>query len=81
MPLLSSQRWDGGHAAGSGSGGVVVGEVTQQIDKPNPAMYLGKGKVEGAMSRYRGEECVANRVRRRALAISRKEHRGATGQR
>ncbi|HVT03833.1 MAG TPA: GTPase HflX [Thermoanaerobaculia bacterium] len=28
------------------AGGVVVGEVTQQIDKPNPAMYLGKGKVE-----------------------------------
>jgi len=24
----------------------VVGEVTQQIDKPNPATYLGKGKVE-----------------------------------
>ena len=28
------------------AGGVVVGEVTQQIDKPNPATYLGKGKVE-----------------------------------
>jgi GTP-binding protein HflX len=25
---------------------VVVGEVTQQIDKPNPATYLGKGKVD-----------------------------------
>ena len=24
----------------------MVGEVTQQIDKPNPATYLGKGKVE-----------------------------------
>ncbi|HKN58504.1 MAG TPA: GTPase HflX [Gemmatimonadaceae bacterium] len=28
------------------AGGVVVGEVMQQIDKPNPATYLGKGKVE-----------------------------------
>ena len=28
------------------AGGTVVGEVTQQIDKPNPATYLGKGKVE-----------------------------------
>lgn len=28
------------------AGGVVVGEVTQQIDKPNPSTYLGKGKVE-----------------------------------
>src|SRR3984893_6744848 len=28
------------------AGGLVVGEVTQQIDKPNPATYLGKGKVE-----------------------------------
>jgi GTP-binding protein HflX len=28
------------------AGGVVVGEVTQQIDKPNPATYLGKGKVD-----------------------------------
>ena len=24
----------------------MVGEVTQQIDKPNPSTYLGKGKVE-----------------------------------
>ena len=28
------------------AGGAVVGEVTQHIDKPNPATYLGKGKVE-----------------------------------
>jgi GTPase len=28
------------------AGGVVVGEVTQQIDKPNPATYLGTGKVD-----------------------------------
>jgi GTP-binding protein HflX len=28
------------------AGGLVVGEVTQQIDKPNPATYLGKGKVD-----------------------------------
>jgi len=28
------------------AGAIVVGEVTQQIDKPNPATYLGKGKVD-----------------------------------
>ncbi|HEY0476319.1 MAG TPA: hypothetical protein VGD37_02295, partial [Kofleriaceae bacterium] len=36
------------------AGGVVVGEVTQQIDKPNPATYLGKGKVEEL-----GQEIIA----------------------
>ncbi len=28
------------------AGGTVVGQLTQQIDKPNPATYLGKGKIE-----------------------------------
>jgi len=28
------------------AGGRVVGEVTQQIDRPNAATYLGKGKIE-----------------------------------
>src|SRR5687767_7025697 len=28
------------------AGGVVVGQLTQQIDRPNPATYLGKGKIE-----------------------------------
>ena len=28
------------------AGGLVVAEITQQIDKPNPATYLGKGKVD-----------------------------------
>lgn len=28
------------------AGAVVVGEVVQQIERPNPATYLGKGKVE-----------------------------------
>lgn len=28
------------------AGGQVVGNVTQQLDRPNPATYLGKGKVE-----------------------------------
>ncbi len=28
------------------AGGVVVGQLTQQIEKPNPATYLGKGKIE-----------------------------------
>jgi len=28
------------------AGAVVVGNITQQIDRPNPATYLGKGKIE-----------------------------------
>jgi GTP-binding protein HflX len=28
------------------AGGVVVGKLTQQIDRPNPATYLGKGKID-----------------------------------
>jgi GTP-binding protein HflX len=28
------------------AGGVVVGTLTQQIDRPNPATYLGKGKID-----------------------------------
>jgi GTP-binding protein HflX len=28
------------------AGAVVVGKVVQQIDRPNPATYLGKGKIE-----------------------------------
>ncbi len=33
------------------AGAVVVGEVTQQLDRPNPATYLGKGKVEELCTR------------------------------
>ena len=28
------------------AGAVVVGQVVQQLDRPNPATYLGKGKIE-----------------------------------
>lgn len=28
------------------AGAVVVGSITQQIDRPNPATYLGKGKID-----------------------------------
>jgi GTP-binding protein HflX len=28
------------------AGAVVVGSLTQQIDRPNPATYLGKGKID-----------------------------------
>ncbi len=28
------------------AGAAVVGEVTQQIDRPNPGTYLGKGKID-----------------------------------
>jgi GTP-binding protein HflX len=33
------------------AGAVVVGEVTQQLDRPNPATYLGKGKVDELRTR------------------------------
>ncbi|MBA3340357.1 MAG: GTPase HflX [Gemmatimonadaceae bacterium] len=28
------------------AGGLVVGQLTQQVDRPNPSTYLGKGKIE-----------------------------------
>ena len=28
------------------AGAVVVGELTQQLDRPHPGTYLGKGKLE-----------------------------------
>jgi GTPase len=28
------------------AGAMVVGELTQQLDRPNPATYLGKGKID-----------------------------------
>jgi GTP-binding protein HflX len=28
------------------AGAIVVGQVTQQLDRPNPATYLGKGKID-----------------------------------
>ncbi|MBA2708219.1 MAG: GTPase HflX [Gemmatimonadaceae bacterium] len=28
------------------AGGLVVGQLTQQVERPNPATYLGKGKIE-----------------------------------
>ena len=33
------------------AGAIVVGEVTQQLDRPNPATYLGKGKVDELVTR------------------------------
>ena len=35
------------------AGAEVVGEVTQQIDKPHPATYLGKGKMDELRDRVR----------------------------
>lgn len=35
------------------AGGVVVGELTQQLDRPNPATYLGKGKLEELSEKIR----------------------------
>jgi GTP-binding protein HflX len=36
------------------AGGRVVGSVTQQLDRPNPATYLGKGKIEELGHRVTG---------------------------
>ncbi len=33
------------------AGAVVVGEVTQRLDRPNPATYLGTGKIEELRAR------------------------------
>lgn len=33
------------------AGGIVVGQLTQQIDRPNPATYLGKGKIDELIQR------------------------------
>src|SRR5438045_9716791 len=54
------------------AGAVVVGEVTQQIDKPNPATYLGKGKVEELR-----DEIVAKNA---SLVVFDDEHSATTGQ-
>ena len=35
------------------AGGVVVGTLTQQIDRPNPATYLGKGKIDELAQKIR----------------------------
>ena len=33
------------------AGAVVVGSITQQIDRPNPATYLGSGKIDELKTR------------------------------
>lgn len=38
------------------AGGIVVGQLTQQIDRPNPATYLGKGKIEELSEKIRETE-------------------------
>src|SRR5512134_338194 len=42
------------------AGARVVGTLTQQIDRPNPATYLGKGKLEelGALSSELGASLI-----------------------
>ncbi len=37
------------------AGAEVVGEMTQQLDRPNPATYLGKGKIEELRQRIESE--------------------------
>jgi len=34
---------------------VVVGEITQRLDRPNPSTYLGKGKIEELRQRIEAE--------------------------
>jgi GTP-binding protein HflX len=42
------------------AGAVVVGQLTQRVDRPNPATFLGSGKVEelDALIRYTGATLV-----------------------
>ena len=40
------------------AGGIVVGQLTQQIDRPNPATYLGKGKIEELSQRISETEAT-----------------------
>ena len=40
------------------AGGIVVGQLTQQIEKPNPATYLGKGKIEELTQRLSDTEAT-----------------------
>jgi GTPase len=37
------------------AGAEVIGSLTQQIDRPNPATYLGKGKIEELRARTQDE--------------------------
>ena len=38
------------------AGAVVVGELTQQLDRPHPGTYLGKGKLEELKSMVRNKD-------------------------
>ncbi len=38
------------------AGAQVVGSLTQQLDRPNPATYLGKGKVDELRERIAAED-------------------------
>ncbi|HEX6574269.1 MAG TPA: GTPase HflX [Gemmatimonadaceae bacterium] len=40
------------------AGGMVVGQLTQQIDRPNPATYLGKGKIDELTQRIAETEAT-----------------------
>lgn len=40
------------------AGGIVVGQLTQQIDRPNPATYLGKGKIDELAQRIAETEAT-----------------------
>ncbi len=38
------------------AGATVVGEVTQRLERPHPATYLGKGKIEELRQRVEGDD-------------------------
>jgi GTP-binding protein HflX len=40
------------------AGGIVVGQLTQQIDRPSPATYLGKGKIDELSQRISDTEAT-----------------------
>ncbi len=58
------------------AGAIVVGELTQQIDRPHPGTYLGKGKIEELRDRVDEPRARRSSFRRRAVADAGQEHRG-----
>lgn len=40
------------------AGATVIGQLTQQLDRPNPATYLGKGKIDELRQRVEQEEAT-----------------------
>ena len=60
------------------AGVAVVGQAVQHRDKPHPNTYLGPGKVEEVKAAAKAADANVVAVRRRALAASGAQPRGAS---